>query len=135
MSPSLRISALHVWRGGFDSQFGSADFALSGGKLELCPLALSSALLELRPCALVNAGVLSAEGSETESARTERRPWAAVGGSAILEARVSERLAIWGTGGLARTLVRDRFEFSPEVFHRVPIIAFHAGIGAGLRFP
>lgn len=134
-APAARATFLHARRGEFQSQFGTAHFALTGAMLELCPLALVAGRLELRPCAMSTVGVLFAEGSATENATSELRPWWVLGGSATLIAYLTELVELSAQAAAGGALVRDRFQFRPSIFYEVPELAISAAIGLGVRFP
>jgi hypothetical protein len=134
-SPSLRATVSRRWRAGFESRYGTAAFALTEAAVELCPIALRASGFALRPCGMITAGWLDASGSNTEAARDRVRPWSVAGASLRATARATDRLEFSAGVGAGYPLVRDRFEFEPEVFHEVPALAFSAVIGAGLRFP
>lgn len=134
-SPAARASIVRLWRGGFETEHGTAAFALTELTLDLCPLSLPAGPLELRPCGSVHAGLLTASGSETHEAREHVRPWLTLGASALVSLRVTETLEFSTAFGAGHPLVRDRFQFEPNVFHEVPNIAFSAAIGASIRFP
>jgi hypothetical protein len=134
-SPSLRATLLRFTRSGFETEYGTAAFSLTELALELCPIALGAGAFVLRPCPSLSVGFLSASGSRTEASRKEVRPWWVIGVAALGSARLSQRMELSVAGSLGRPLVRDRFQFRPEIFHEVPGLAFSANIGLGLRFP
>lgn len=134
-APSGRASLLHARRSILEPEHGSADFSVTGGMLELCPLAVGTTHLELRPCAMALGGVLVAKRSDTEGSQAQLRPWMTLGGSVLLLAFASELVEIFGNAGIGGALVQDRFLFGPYAFYRVPSMAFSTSIGIGLRFP
>jgi hypothetical protein len=134
-SPALRLTVQHGWQNGVDEPGGTASFALDAVALDLCFLRLSVAAVDLRGCAAATAGRLSASGSDTYSPASQARPFLAVGGAAILEIALGRWVALEGGFGAGDTPIRDAFEFSPAVFHRVSAMTLTFDLGLGLRFP
>jgi hypothetical protein len=129
------LSASHALAGDLVESGGVAHLTLDALTLDACPLLLRASLLEARGCATALAGWLAASGSVTYSPRSYTRPFAAAGGSLRLAAGVARHLVLSGRVGVTASLIRDAFEFSPEVFHRVEPVTLDAELGVGLRFP
>ena len=134
-SPALRLTLQHGWQNGVEEPGGTADFALDAVTLDLCFLRLSVTAVDLRGCATATAGQLSASGSDTYSPASLTRPFVALGGTAILEIALGHWIELLGAVGAAETPIRDAFEFSPDVFHRVSATTLTFELGAGVRFP
>jgi len=126
---------MHAQRGGFESRYGTAKFALSGGSFDLCPLAFVAGRLELRPCAMATAGALFAKGSDTTAQQEHFRPWVVLGGSAFFMLYPAELLEVSLQVGIGAPLLRDRFQFRPELIHEVPELVTSTSFGLGFRFP
>jgi hypothetical protein len=134
-SPAVRLTAAHAWRSGIDEPGGTAAFALDVLSLDVCPIRLPVAAVDLRACAAAMAGRLSAAGSDTYSPSSQERPFVSLGGSAILSVTLGPHLELSGGFGAGDAPIRDSFEFSPQVFHRVSALIWAADLGLGLRFP
>lgn len=134
-SPEARLTAEHGWQNGVDEPGGTASFALDALALDLCFLRLSVAAVDLRGCATATAGRLSASGSDTYSPASQARPFLAVGGAAILEIALGRWVELAGSVEAADTPIRDAFEFSPDVFHRISAMTLTFDLGIGVRFP
>jgi hypothetical protein len=133
-SPALRLSAAHHWLSGVSESSGTADFQLDSGSLDLCPLRFGGQGIGLRACANAQGGRLFARGSRTLSARSRSRPFAVLGGSALLTISLPARLEANAGLSLGRALIQDEFAFTPEVFYRVPALSLGLGLGLSLRF-
>jgi hypothetical protein len=134
-SLGIVLSGSHAFANGLVESGGVADLTLDTLTLDACPLLLRVAVLEARGCASGLAGRLTATGTETYSGMSYTRPFAAVGGAVRLSAVVARYLVLSGRFGAAASLIRDAFEFSPEVFHRVASVTLEMELGLGLRFP
>jgi hypothetical protein len=134
-SPALRVLATHYARSGWAAPGGTADFALDVLDLDLCPVWLRGGRFGVRGCATAVAGRLWARGYETYDPESHARPFASLGGTAVLTAAVGTRLELSAAAGGGMALVRDAFAFAPEVFHRVPAATLTLGLGAALTFP
>jgi hypothetical protein len=139
-SPEVNLSWMYQRLDNFEDPLGDASFTLNGGSIDLCPLRIGNATFEARPCATAMSGRIVSEGHQTFEARTENRPWGAIGGTIELSARlglVELRAAI----GAAAPLVRDEYRFGGEcagraceadVFHRVEPVIWSGALGAGV---
>lgn len=134
-SPALRLTAAHAWQGGIDEPGGTAAFSLDTLSLDACPIGLTATVVELRLCATGTAGRLSATGSNTYSPTSQERPFVGVGGSALLEVAIGSLFELSASFGAGDALIRDAFEFSTQVFHRVSAMTLTADLGLALRFP
>jgi hypothetical protein len=134
-SPALRVTAAHAWQNGIGEPGGTAAFALDTLGLDLCVVRLGIKVVELRGCAAATAGRLSATGSDTYSPIARERPFVEVGGAAIVGVAIGPILQLSGTFGAGDALIRDAFEFSSQVFHRVSAMTLTVDLGLGLRFP
>jgi hypothetical protein len=134
-SPEVRLTAEHGWQNGVAEPGGTASFALDALALDLCFLRLSVAAVDLRGCATATAGRLSASGSDTYSPASQARPFLALGGAAILEIALGRWVELAGSVEAADAPIRDAFEFSPDVFHRVSATTLTFDLGIGVRFP
>jgi hypothetical protein len=141
-SPELTASWMYQRLNAFEDKLGDADFALNAASVSLCPLRVGSRAFQARPCATFAGGQLASEGHATYQPRSRRRPWAALGGTVELVAKlgmVELRAAI----GAAAPLVRDSFGFGSDcggaacqadVFHRVEPVIWSGALGAGVGF-
>lgn len=135
-SPAVRLSVGRAERGDFEQPGGRATFRLDSATLEACPLWFGSwpVGVGLRACALAAAGRLHASGADTDNPRSVARPWWLLGGSLVVQLyptsawEISARVA----GGFP--LLRDQFQFRPEIFHEVPLVTGRVGLWIGYRF-
>jgi hypothetical protein len=134
-SPAVVLSAAHAFADDLVETGGVANLTLDALTLDACPVRVVLLVLEGRACATGLAGRLTAGGSNTFSAMAYTRPFAAAGGSARLSAVLARYLVLSGRFGATASLIRDAFEFSPEVFHRVASVTLEMELGIGLRFP
>jgi hypothetical protein len=132
-SPWLRISASHVGREGIATRGGTAGFALDLVGLDVCPLGVAHFKLNLRACAAGTLGQLSAQGSATRLPQNLHRPFATLGGVALLSFEPGLRIELTAFFGVNAPLVRDSFQFRSDVFFQVRPVTATAGIGLGFR--
>jgi hypothetical protein len=141
-SPALGVSYSHQRLDGLVRDQGRADFVLNVAALEVCPLRLGGATLQVGPCLLGSLGRLRSSGHETYVPGGETRPWGTLGASAQALAR-SRVLSLRVSFGLLHPLVRDAFRFGPactgaacdrDVFHRVGAVLWSADAGVGVDF-
>jgi hypothetical protein len=115
---------------------GTAELGLAGGALSACPgVPLVERRLWLWGCGVLEAGALSAQGSDTQNARGARRLWLAAGPAAQLEWSALGPLSLHAGAEVLFPLERDRFWLGAEVVHRVPQLALRALAGLGLAVP
>jgi hypothetical protein len=129
---ALRLSVARHGRSGFDVDAGSAEFELDTVRLELCPLGLGLGAAALHACIQGELGELEASGSGLPDSRSAERPWRSLGVSGWLGVRPWPVLELSLSAGLEHPLVRDRFEFNPEVFHEVGPVCGWLSLGVGL---
>ncbi|MDD9932782.1 MAG: hypothetical protein OXT09_04225, partial [Myxococcales bacterium] len=134
-APAVQMQLAHAWVDGLGATGGEADFALSSAQLGACPLGLRTGPLTARACLVGVLGQLTARGTESYAPRAHKRLWGSVGTAALLSLDLGHSLELQAGAELAAPLSRYGFQFRPEVFHRVPVVHFHAHLGAGLRFP
>jgi hypothetical protein len=132
---AARLTAAHQSLSGWAALGGTADFALDSVELDLCPVRVGAGRFDARACATGLGGRLAATGSQTYAPASRSRPFATAGGTVRVGLAVGERLVIEASAGAAATLVRDAFEFAPDVFHRVPALAVDAALGLGFHLP
>ena len=135
LSPALVIGAMHAWRSGFVEGGGTASFALDAASLDGCALRVRLSRFEARACASALVGRLSASGTDTSNPRSYARPFAAVGGAAVMGVRLGSMFELSPRLGLGTTLIRDWYMFGPNVFHRADPLTIDAGLGVGVRWP
>jgi hypothetical protein len=134
-SPVLRLTGSHAWRGGLAEPGGTAAFSLDTLGVDLCVLRLAIQIVDLRGCGSGSAGRLSATGSNTYSPNGRDRPFIGLGGAAIIDLALGPLFQLSATMGASDALIRDTFEFSPQVFHRVAATILTADLGLQVRFP
>jgi hypothetical protein len=133
-SPRVRISATYFPERRVSAEGGMALFSLGLAALDVCPIWLRLGAFGLGGCADVTGGWVTARGTETFSPQTRRLPFGAAGASAAVTWEPGWSIEVVGfvNGGIS--LVRDRFQFDPFVFHEVPRLTLTAGVGVGVRF-
>jgi hypothetical protein len=132
---AVRLGFARHRRAGFAVESGSAEFELDALRLELCPLGLRMGAAGLHACLAGELGELEASGTGLPESRAAARPWRALGVSGWFGLRPWPVLELSLSGGLEHPLVRDRFEFNPEVFHEVGPIGGWVSLGAALSIP
>jgi hypothetical protein len=90
---------------------------------------------EARACAAATAGRLTVQGSNTFSPRVRQRPFVTLGGSLLAALGLGRRFELVARLAAGAPLVRDAFQFSPEVFYRVASVTLEADLGLAMRFP
>jgi hypothetical protein len=133
-SPAVVLGVTHAWSQGIVEWGGTAFFTLDAASLDACALRLRLAAFDVRTCGSVMIGRFSARGADTQNAPdTAVRPFAALGGSAVLTAELGWLVELSGRVAAGANLVRDSFEFAPQVFHTVEPLTVSASLGIGLR--
>ncbi len=132
---AARLSASRHRRSGFRVEQGAAEFELDAVRLELCPVGLRLGAAFFHACLDGELGELEAAGSGLPDSRAAGRPWRALGVSGWGGLRPWPVLELSLAGGLEHPLVRDRFEFNPEVFHEVGPVGGWLSLGVGLSIP
>lgn len=134
-SPALRLTGSHAWQSGVAEPGGTAAFSLDTLGLDLCVLRLAIKSVDLRGCGAGTAGRFSATGSNTYSPSARDRPFVGLGGTAILDLALGPLFQLSSTVGASDALIRDAFEFSPQVFHKVSATTLTVDLGLQVRFP
>lgn len=138
IAPSFRLSVHHTSDGIASVPATRASFTWTFARVEACPWRFDLARpLALRACALVDAGVVSADGGSGAGflAGSHLRPWVTAGELARLEWTVGF-LRVEAEGGLTLPLVRDTFAFDATTsVYQAPVVVGFAGVGLGVRFP
>jgi hypothetical protein len=114
---------------------GEARFRMLSGRLGVCPLAIHFAVFTLRPCGSATLGALQTTGTATNEPEDHTRPWSSVGGGLWAGVNVTERLRIDLDAGFGATLVRDAFQFAPDIFYRTPATTARAAAGLSVLLP
>jgi len=134
-SPAVILGLSHTWRTGLSEPDwgGTAAFVLDAASLDVCALRLRLWAVEARACGTLLAGRLVASGSDTYLPVRAVRPLLSAGGALVVSAPIGSVLEFGARLGAGWSLVRDSFEFSPNVFHRVAPLAVGASVGVGAR--
>ena len=103
--------------------------------IDACPFALHSASVALRACFALSLGSPHTEGSNTSQPQSHDRPWRSAGGALLATWAPVPRFEVFGAARFSANLVRDSYQFAPNVFHEAPPAAFAASLGAAFRFP
>jgi hypothetical protein len=131
-SPALMLGITHAWRNGLREKGGTASFLFDAASLDACILRVRMSVVEARPCVSALVGRLAASGSQTTAAAAASRPFATLGGAAVLTADLGSMLELSLRLGVGATLVRDSYEFQPTVFHRAASVTTQASLGIGM---
>jgi hypothetical protein len=139
-SPALIVGFSHTFgttvSTGVDTSRARAVFTLDAASLEACPFRFELPGFEARSCALGLLGRLSAEGRSTfNSPGGIMRPFAVVGGSAVLTVGLGSWVELLGRVGVGGNLVQDSFVFTPVTFHTVGAVTVGGSVGVGIRAP
>ena len=135
-SPMISAGFEHAGSGDDAAMGGSASFVLNAGTLDLCARLPAVPRLDLSPCFRVEGGVLSSMGVDIIPARSDARPWIALGAVGAVRYRVVWRLFAEVLAGIQVPLVRDRYFFEPDTtVFRPPPLAPLGSASVGLTIP
>ncbi len=132
--PMLTLDGSVMTRHGYNTQGGTADFDRLAGTVGGCAFGIGPGSWQLRHCAGVSAGVLSAAGRNTEAPSRSLRAQASVDTWLALEAELSGRLSFDLVPRIGRALSRDSYQFEPRIFHRTPSVLYGVSSGVSYRF-
>jgi hypothetical protein len=131
---TIRLSAFRAASDLPSPPDGSARFALTALRTDLCPLSLVIGPVIGSPCATVTAGALDAAAPDAIGGRSATELYLAPGAAARV------RWAIWGPifadleAGAEAPILRDHFHFTPaSTAHDVSRIAATGALSAGVR--
>lgn len=134
---SLRLSAFHAASGTVSADGGAfANFALTGGRAELCSFGFAAGAFRGVPCLFGEAGVLAADGEHPERSHSENVAWVALGPALRASASFAKVLFVELEAGGVVPLTTYSFRFvdEPPLFE-TPKIAGEFAVGLGARFP
>jgi hypothetical protein len=134
VSPSLQLRGSHHWMFGYVAPGGVASFSLDSGTLSACPIGLQEHRVSVQLCATFEGGRLLVKGTQTVNGSTRSRPYFAAGASLAVDVEFVRGFAVTGFANGAAPLLRDSFQFRPEVFYQVPVVVLTAGAGLAVRF-
>jgi hypothetical protein len=132
-SPAIAVGAFHAWRSDLAEPGGKAAFALDAATLDACALRARASVVNVRACAAVLVGRLSASGSDTDAPARFAKLFAAAGAASVLTVDLGSRVELSARVGTGLTLWRDSFEFATTAFHTASRFTTSAGIGVGFR--
>jgi hypothetical protein len=130
LAPAIRLAVSYQARNNISAIGGKADFKLTTGTLDLCPVNARGPV-DMRLCGQATAGLMRSEGSDTVAPETHARPWFSLGAAAEISVPLSRTWALPLRGALQFPLVRDRYQFAPSAFYETPTVAL--GVSAGLK--
>ena len=133
-SPAVRLSIGRVWADDYRTDAGGADFALDSAALHLCPVRFAAGRFGAFVCAAGLVGRLHAQGVDTLMPQSHVRPFAAVGGAVLGDCRLTRSIFLTLSFDVSAPLIRDSFQFRPEIFHRVPATILGGAAGIGYQF-
>jgi hypothetical protein len=137
-APGLVGAILLAGDNQIDGQRGSAELSLFGARLAACPVRLSKAKVELRPCVGVTFGRVWGRATSLTSSPTVIEPW--LSAEAILDFRwfLSEQIFAEAEGGAVLPLERTSYAFafqpSDQPLYTVPWVTGRVAAGFGYRF-
>jgi hypothetical protein len=136
---TLRLAALRVETGVVASDPGAARFQLWAARVDACASLSLLSKVVLDPCATTHAGVLEAEGIETDAiseTHSASSLWFSSGALGRVQWFLLDALAVEAEASLEANLRRRRFRFEqPNVeIYRTPLFGLFAGIGLAARF-
>ncbi len=107
---------------------GSSEFRQTIGRLDARPIAFGRGAFEVAPSFGIEAGALTARGTQVGSPAGGLRPWVAPD-VAVRAAVHAGRFALELEGLLAIPLVRDRYFIAPGItVHQVPVVTYGVGL-------
>ena len=134
-SPGYRISVARTLPRRLDSDVGNADYTWTLGQLDLCPMRVSLVPeVTLRPCAVVQGGVVQAKGQSGPSPHSKTRPWAGLGALLRVRWAIGDVFALEAQAGVSGSLVRDEFGFGDATAYQPDLWIPFGSIGAGVVF-
>ena len=134
-SPAVALWGTYASQGGVVEAAGTAAFTFEALGLDACPIRVGISPFEARACASGLVGRISANGSETYSPASATHLYAAAGGALLFSVHLGWILELSGRLGLAASLTRYSFAFSPTVFHETAASLLTMDLGIGVRFP
>jgi hypothetical protein len=136
---SVRVDASAGATGEISVDPAAASFVLATGRLSGCPLGWRPhPTVDVRPCGLVEAGLLWAEGSAGGpiiDAQSVSEPWLAPGVTGRLAWEPIAWLFVEAEAGPVVPIIRRTFVFEqPDMeLHEVPPVTLSIGLGLGFR--
>jgi hypothetical protein len=134
ISPAVQLRISHFWMFGYAAPGGVASFNLDTATVLLCPIWLQEHRVSVQLCASGEAGRLWVKGTQTQNGATRGRPYVALGAAAAFGIDFGRGIAFTTFANGGAPLMRDSFQFRPEVFYEVPVVVLTAGAGVALRF-
>jgi hypothetical protein len=134
-SPSLRLGALYAQTGLLGAEVSEARFHWGSARADGCPLRLALSSLEFRPCAVLEVGVVHAEGLDVAVPGDATRPWASLGLTGRARWSHGILFAELELGGLM-PITRPTFVFDTprEVVQQIPVVLFTGATAVGVTF-
>jgi hypothetical protein len=133
-SPAVQLRVSHFWIFDYAAPGGVANFNLDTGTALLCPVWLQEHRVSVQLCATGEAGRLVVKGTQTQNGATHSRPYLAFGAAAAIGIDFGRGIAFTSFANGGFPLMRDSFQFRPEVFYEVPVVVLTAGAGVAVRF-
>jgi hypothetical protein len=133
--PTIRLALVHATDDGHPVPTGSADYAWTAGRLDLCPTDWRWSSVRLIPCARIEGGVLTVAPHDVGLPERRVRPWFAAGLLARAQWSFLRPMFLDADVDVLLRATDDRFYFVPDTtVYRVPIVGASAGIGLGAHF-
>jgi hypothetical protein len=134
ISPAVQLRLSHFWMTGYAAPGGVASFTVDSATVLVCPVWLQESRVSVQLCATGEAGRLLVKGTETINGASRARPYFVFGGSAAIDIDFGRGIAFTSFANGGAPLMRDSFQFRPEVFYEVPLVVLTAGAGLAVRF-
>ena len=134
-APSVRLALAYATAGTDPSPVGSAHFAWTVGRLDVCPTDWVRSRFLVTTCARLESGVLAVSAHDVGAPETRVRPWFAAGVLARAEWSFLPPVFLDADIDLLVRATNDRFYFLPDTtVYRVPVLGASGGIGLGAHF-
>lgn len=139
-SPAFRLSGMVARSREIHPGEGGAQFAVTSGELDFCPLHLRlTGSVALLPCLGAEGGLLVGEGiprGRIVQKRSAQRPWGVVHQALRFQATFGHTAVLHLEAGLGEPIWQDEFVFqTPDLtIVRIPALVPKLGIGLALRF-
>jgi len=138
-SPLFGVAVMRTLTSRIEVQTSVATLRFTAARFHACPVAWPGGSdWALRPCGLVEAGVIDAAGTATADPQRVLAPWLAPGGSLRVELNLLTMLVIALDAGFVVPLFRPEFYFDPDapetVAFEVPPIGTTGQAGLLARF-
>jgi hypothetical protein len=136
LTPEVDLSASYADSGALHVQNQTARIYWAFGRLDVCPLEWRASFWALRPCAVVEAGVVTGTALDPLVSKRVVRPWLAPGAILRWQAEVFGPGFLRAEVGAVAPMWTYQFRFGPSaVIDRVATFGLRLEIVLGMHFP